>query len=144
MPNTKILNKCEYCGLRQVFPPDTENLFPNLRALYDTGIIKQSFSRRVYASIGGAEDTDRDEFCLVSRPEWRHNEQPCDSWQLDVGLSTADCLSLHITDRMHKLTISLHSMTWKIVWLTVVITVLTLLLAIPEISKVLDKIGSCI
>lgn len=71
-------NKCDCCGLKQIYPPDTGKLFQDLKILFDKGIINQTFPRKLYPD----DVNDRDEFCLVANPSWKNKDAPCDNWIL--------------------------------------------------------------
>ena len=93
MEPDKIPNKCDYCGLKQVYPPDTDTLFQDLKILYDKGIINQTFPRKLYDGDG----SDRDEFCLVANPSWLDINKPCNNWILfHPDLKKPDYLSLAV------------------------------------------------
>ncbi len=130
MSNSTMLDKCNYCGLRQVLPAETDSIFVDISALRKDGIIKQRFIKKAYASLGDTEESSSNHICLLSRPEWTDKEKSCPAWQFDVeSLSKADYLSLHLNSQIHKLTVGLHRMTLVLVWLTIAIIVLTVYLA---------------
>jgi len=120
-------NKCDYCGLKQVYPPDTDSLFQNLRILYDNDIINQRFARKLYDGDGN----DRDEFCLVGNPSWLDINAPCDDWILfHHNLDKSDYLSLSSSKEAinsakatEKMTSKIKIMTTAIYWLTAITAV---------------------
>lgn len=115
MDKDKLPNKCDYCGLKQVYPPDTGTLFQDLKTLYDKKIIKQSFPRKSHA--GGNDD--RDEFCLVSSPAWKNANTSCEEWQLlHPELSKCDYLSLNSAKKSIKSSQSTELMTNNIKTMT--------------------------
>lgn len=111
MKTEKIPNKCDYCGLKQIYPPDTGTLFQDLKILHDKGIIKQSFPRKIYDGDGH----DRDEFCLISNPSWKDINSPCEEWLLaHPEMSKSDYLSLSVSRESMKSSKSTEIMTDKI------------------------------
>lgn len=131
MTTEKLPNKCDHCGLKQVFPPDTGKLFQDLKILYDKGIIKQLFTRKMYDGDGN----DRDEFCLISNPAWKDINTPCDDWELHpLELSKSDYLSLNSAKKAirsaestERMTVELADMTGKIKTMTIIMLVITFL-----------------
>lgn len=131
MSKSTMLDKCNYCGLRQVLPAETDSIFVDISTLRKARIIKQRFIKKAYASLGDTEESGSNHICLLSRPEWTDKEKSCPAWQFDVGsLSKADYLSLDLNRRIHRL-------TWVMIWLTVAIAVLTFVLVIPEILSLM-------
>jgi hypothetical protein len=115
MTTEKLPNKCDCCGLKQVFPPDSGDLFTELAILYEKGIIKQSFSRKLFA--GGPDD--RDEFCLISNPAWKDINTPCDDWELyPLELSKSDYLSLNSSKKAIRSAESTEGMTVELADMT--------------------------
>lgn len=102
MPKQNIRNKCDYCGLRTTILPETGKIFKELRDLYDKKIITQRFERRLYPD--DPERGDVDEFCLLSKPEWKDRCKSCDSWQLETGLDKSDYISIHYAKVSERLT----------------------------------------
>jgi hypothetical protein len=101
MCHDELPNKCFSCGLKQVFPVESDQLFRDLRTLFDKGIIKQKFIRNLYMGDG----KDRAEFCLISHSAWGLNNthKKCDKWQLDVGLPKSDVLGINLTVEMKNM-----------------------------------------
>jgi len=119
-------DKCNCCGLKQVYPPDTGTLFQDLRTLYDKGIINQKFPRKLYDGDGN----DRDEFCLVANPSWPDINAPCDNWiLLHPDLKKPDYLSLNSSKEAIKSAKATEKMTDKIMTMTKVICWLTGIMA---------------
>lgn len=115
MNTKKLPNKCDYCGLKQIYPPDTGTLFTDLGALHKKGIIKQSFPRKMYEGDGN----NRDEFCIISNPAWKDINTPCEEWLLaHPELSKSDYLSLSVSRESIKSSKSTEIMTDKIKTMT--------------------------
>lgn len=124
MSTEKFPNKCDYCGLKQIFPPnaETETVFINLAALYKKGIVKQCFPRTRYLGDGH----DRNEFCLVANPSWLDINAPCDDWELSpIELSKSDYLSLHSSKRSARSAESTEHMTVELTDMTIRIRAMT-------------------
>lgn len=139
MDKEKLPNKCDYCGLKQGYPPDKGTLFQDLKSLYDKEIIKQSFPRKIHA--GGNDD--RDEFCLVSSPAWKNTNSPCEEWQLlHPELSKSDYLSLNSAKKSIKSAQSTELMTNEIKKMTkliVLLTVFTTITAVVSTCVAIDE-----
>jgi hypothetical protein len=102
MPDKNAIpNKCDYCGLRATTLPETSEAFREIRELYDKKIISQKFERKI--NIDDPEKGNVDEFCLLSKPEWKDGSSRCDSWQLDIGLDKSDYISIHYSNESEKL-----------------------------------------
>ena len=127
-------NKCDCCGLKQVYPPDTGTLFQDLRILYDKGIINQTFPRKLYDGDGN----DRDEFCLVANPSWLDINAPCDNWILfHPDLKKSDYLSLSSSKEAIKSAKATEKMTGKIMTMTKAIYWLTGIMAALAVLSIL-------
>lgn len=122
MQPIRVPNKCDYCGLKQVYPPDAGALFTDLHNLFKQGIIKQSFPRKLFEGDGH----NRDEFCLIANQAWLNINAPCDDWALSpLNLSKSDYLSLNASKKAIKsaestehVTVELADMTNKITRMT--------------------------
>ena len=115
MQTPELPNKCNFCGLKQIYPPDFGTFFKDLGTLCAKGIIKQSFPRKM--SAGGKDE--RDEFCLVANPAWTDIDSPCDSWLLlHPYLSKSDYLSLNAANEAVKSAKSTEEMTRRIMIMT--------------------------
>lgn len=143
MSENNLPDKCDLCGLKETYPPDTKNVFRSLRLLFDEGIIPTSFSRKMYVSVGDDEN-DRDDFCLISHPSWFSKEQPCESWQLDMGLSKGDVLSINLASESTKAAKETERLTKTIKLFTMVIVVFTILQILlslkPDIQRWLSML----
>ena len=136
MSENNLPNKCDFCGLKQTYTHDTKDSFSKLRLLFEKGIIKQKYQRILYAHVGG-DGIDTEEFCLISNPSWSSREKKCESWQLDVGLSKGEFLSINFASEMRD-------MTKRITFFTLIIFIFTILqiciLLPPVIQWLLAKI----
>ena len=141
MQTDKLPNKCDYCGLKQVYPPDTGSLFQNLRILYDKDIINQRFPRKLYDGDGN----DRDEFCLVANASFLDINAPCDNWILfHLDSKKADYLSLSSSKEAinsakatEKMTGKIKIMTRAIYWLTGITAVAAVLFILQIVWRLL-------
>ena len=124
MTEKELPDKCEFCGLRQTFPFNTGDLFPSLHLLVEKNIIKDKFPRKLYASADGDEN-DREDFCLISHLSWLKKENKCKSWQLDVGLSKGDSLSINLTSEMRNMTKRMELYTIVIFVCTIITLIFT-------------------
>lgn len=120
MSENNLPDKCDYCGLKQTFSPNTDNLFQNLRLLFKKGIIKNEFSRKIYMSDGV-------DFCLISHPSWLNKEQSCESWQLDVRLPKGDSLSINFAAKLRDMTKTIECLTYVIMFLALLQIIITVL-----------------
>ena len=140
MSENNLPDKCDFCGLKQTYPIDTGDLFQSLRLLFDEGIVKNKFPRKIYMGDGN----DRDDFCLISHPSWSTKEQPCESWQLDVGLPKGDILSINLASESTNAAKKTERLTKKINNLTLAIVMFKILqmyiLLKPDVQILLSKI----
>lgn len=107
-------NKCDCCGLKTSFPPNTGELFADLRELNNKGIISHRFTRALHRSSPANQQTDIDDFCLVHDRSFTNTKQHCRHWILrHPDLSASDYLaissqneSLRLQSRVETLTIA--------------------------------------
>jgi len=137
MTQDNIPDKCNLCALKQTWPLNTDAKFQEINMLFEKGIIKRRFIRKMH--IGGDKD-DIAEFCLISHPDFNNKLAKCDAWQLDVGLPKGDSLAIHLAEEAttaaketERLTSQLNSLTVKIRNMTKVITVLTIVAMVLSI-----------
>ena len=136
MSEKDLPDKCDFCGLKQTYSHDTKDSFSKLRLLFDEGIIKQKFLRKVYAHVGG-DGIDTEEFCLISHPSWSNKEKKCGSWQLDVGLPKGDSISINLASEMRDMTKRMNFFT-SIIFIFTILQICILLQ--PGIQWLLSRI----
>lgn len=126
------VNKCDLCALKVIFDQSAfekarniEDYFETLRELQKSKIINKGYNRRIFTSVGTSGEGDKSEMCAINSrfflPE--NNDKKCPEFILNMNLSTAEALSLNLSDKTVKLTA-------KINIFTVIILILTFISAI--------------
>jgi len=140
MNQDNLPDKCNFCGLKQTWEFDTEVKTHALRTLFEKGIIKHRFTRKLYVILGDNDKDDKTEFCLIHNPSWLNKTEKCDSWQLDVGLPKGDCLAINLaeeatiaaketerlTSQLNSLTVDIRDMTKKIKFFTIAMLIIAI------------------
>ena len=107
----KIPDKCTLCGLRAQFTAveakelKLDNDFNTARQLYNTGIVKDKFTREINMSNGPAAK-DFTYYCAISQFKyWKSPKKRCPYWQFRRGtqLTLSDYLSIHHTKTNTKI-----------------------------------------
>jgi hypothetical protein len=128
MADDTLPDKCSLCALRANWPLETDPKFQQLSILFDKGIIKNRYLRKI--RIG--DNDEGSHFCLLSHKAWQDKKTECDAWQLDFEQSRSESMSLNLSIKIKDMT----KTTKDVAILAVVLAGLSIAISLmPYIAK---------
>ena len=124
MSTEDLPNKCNSCALRYPCPPNFKDVLLNeVEILFKKRIIPKKYPMSV--TFDCKTDKATEDLCLLDRPAWADKNMKCNDWQLRFDQSTSESMSLHLANKMDKMTNHIKIMTIIMAILALISTITT-------------------